>query len=62
MDAGRAGDGSRSRRGRRDPARNVRSTGEADAARAVTEKAARIVAAEVGRHTRGEPLAHCLNP
>lgn len=32
------------------------------ATRAVAEKAARIVAAEVGRHFRGEPLAHCLNP
>lgn len=32
------------------------------ASRAVAEKAARIVAAEVGRHYRGEPLAHCLNP
>jgi D-3-phosphoglycerate dehydrogenase len=31
------------------------------ASRAVAEKAARIVAAEVGRYTRGEPLAHCLN-
>jgi D-3-phosphoglycerate dehydrogenase len=34
----------------------------AGASRAVAEKAARIVAAEVGRHHRGEPLAHCLNP
>ncbi|GAA2459267.1 2-hydroxyacid dehydrogenase [Actinomadura vinacea] len=32
------------------------------ASRAVAEKAARIVAAEVGRFHRGEPLAHCLNP
>ncbi|MEW2353825.1 2-hydroxyacid dehydrogenase [Spirillospora sp. NPDC029432] len=32
------------------------------ASRAVAEKAARIVAAEVGRLHRGEPLAHCLNP
>jgi D-3-phosphoglycerate dehydrogenase len=32
------------------------------ASRAVAEKAARIVAAEVGRFRRGEPLAHCLNP
>ncbi|GAA3960177.1 2-hydroxyacid dehydrogenase [Actinomadura viridis] len=32
------------------------------ASRAVAEKAARIVAAEVGRYRRGEPLAHCLNP
>lgn len=32
------------------------------ASRAVAEKAARIVAAEVGRHHRGEPPAHCLNP
>ena len=31
------------------------------ASRAVAEKAARIVAAEVGRHFRGEPLLHCLN-
>jgi len=31
------------------------------ASRAVAEKAARIVAAEVGRHFRGERLAHCLN-
>jgi D-3-phosphoglycerate dehydrogenase len=34
----------------------------AGASRTVAEKAARIVAAEVGRHHRGEPLAHCLNP
>jgi D-3-phosphoglycerate dehydrogenase / 2-oxoglutarate reductase len=34
----------------------------AGASRAVAEKAARIVAAEVGRFHRGEPLAHCLNP
>jgi D-3-phosphoglycerate dehydrogenase len=32
------------------------------ASRAVAHKAARIVAAEVGRYTRGEPLAHCMNP
>lgn len=32
------------------------------ASRAVAERAARIVAAEVGRLHRGEPLAHCLNP
>ncbi|GAA2455146.1 2-hydroxyacid dehydrogenase [Actinomadura vinacea] len=32
------------------------------ASRAVAHKAARIVAAEVGRLHRGEPLAHCLNP
>ncbi|HEY8482761.1 MAG TPA: 2-hydroxyacid dehydrogenase [Spirillospora sp.] len=32
------------------------------ASRAVAEKAARIVAAEVGRLHRGEPLLHCLNP
>ncbi|MGD1225422.1 MULTISPECIES: 2-hydroxyacid dehydrogenase [Streptomyces] len=31
------------------------------ASRAVAEKAARIAAAEVGRWTRGEPLAHCLD-
>ena len=31
------------------------------ASRAVAHKAARIVAAEVGRHHRGEPLRHCLN-
>ncbi|MEV6396002.1 2-hydroxyacid dehydrogenase [Streptomyces sp. NPDC051907] len=30
------------------------------ASRAVAQKAARIAAAEVGRHVRGEPLAHCL--
>jgi D-3-phosphoglycerate dehydrogenase len=34
----------------------------AGASRTVAEKAARIVAAEVGRYDRGEPLAHCLNP
>lgn len=34
----------------------------AGASRAVAERAARIVAAEVGRLYRGEPLAHCLNP
>ncbi|GGV22224.1 2-hydroxyacid dehydrogenase [Streptomyces spectabilis] len=28
----------------------------------VAHKAARIVAAEVGRYLRGEPLAHCANP
>ncbi|GAA2073914.1 2-hydroxyacid dehydrogenase [Actinomadura alba] len=32
------------------------------ASRAVAEKAARIVAAEVGRYHRGEPLAHRLDP
>jgi D-3-phosphoglycerate dehydrogenase len=32
------------------------------ATRAVADKAARMVAAEVGRHLRGEPLAHCINP
>ncbi|MFG2479938.1 2-hydroxyacid dehydrogenase [Streptomyces fagopyri] len=31
------------------------------ASRAVAEKAARTAAAEVGRWTRGEPLAHCLD-
>jgi D-3-phosphoglycerate dehydrogenase len=31
------------------------------ASRAVAEKAARIVAAEVGRYVRGEPLAHCMS-
>lgn len=31
------------------------------ASRAVAAKAARIVAAEVARYARGEPLAHCLN-
>jgi D-3-phosphoglycerate dehydrogenase len=31
------------------------------ASRAVAEKAARIVAAEVGRYTRGETLANCIN-
>lgn len=31
------------------------------ASRAVAEKAARIAAAEVGRWTRGEPPAHCLD-
>jgi D-3-phosphoglycerate dehydrogenase len=30
------------------------------ASRAVAQKAARIAAAEVARHVRGEPLAHCL--
>jgi D-3-phosphoglycerate dehydrogenase len=34
----------------------------AGASRAVAERAARIVAAEVGRHHRGEPLRYCLNP
>ncbi|MET9451758.1 2-hydroxyacid dehydrogenase [Streptomyces cinerochromogenes] len=34
----------------------------AGASREVAHKAARIVAAEVGRHLRGEPLAHCANP
>ncbi len=34
----------------------------AGASRAVAEKAARIVAAEVGRYARGEALAHCMNP
>ncbi|GAA4148067.1 2-hydroxyacid dehydrogenase [Actinomadura keratinilytica] len=32
------------------------------ASRAVAHKAARIVAAEVGRYARGEALAHCMNP
>ncbi|GAA4066976.1 2-hydroxyacid dehydrogenase [Actinomadura miaoliensis] len=32
------------------------------ASRAVAHKAARIVAAEVGRYSRGEALAHCMNP
>jgi D-3-phosphoglycerate dehydrogenase / 2-oxoglutarate reductase len=32
------------------------------ASRAVAEKAARIVAAEVGRYRRGLPLANCVNP
>ncbi|MCP2164522.1 2-hydroxyacid dehydrogenase [Goodfellowiella coeruleoviolacea] len=34
----------------------------AGASKAVAEKAARIVAAEVGRWVRGEPLANCSNP
>ncbi|MCW2918363.1 MAG: hydroxyacid dehydrogenase [Actinomycetia bacterium] len=34
----------------------------AGASRAVAERAARIVAAEVGRYHRGEPLRYCLNP
>ncbi len=34
----------------------------AGASTAVAQKAARIVAAEVGRWARGEPLAHCANP
>ncbi|MFD9880969.1 2-hydroxyacid dehydrogenase [Streptomyces alboflavus] len=34
----------------------------AGASQEVAHKAARIVAAEVGRHLRGEPLAHCANP
>ncbi|MCP2260000.1 D-3-phosphoglycerate dehydrogenase [Streptoalloteichus tenebrarius] len=34
----------------------------AGASREVAHKAARIVAAEVGRYLRGEPLAHCANP
>jgi D-3-phosphoglycerate dehydrogenase len=34
----------------------------AGASKAVAEKAARIVAGEVGRWTRGEGLAHCANP
>ncbi|MFD9076920.1 NAD(P)-dependent oxidoreductase, partial [Streptomyces lasiicapitis] len=34
----------------------------AGASQEVAHKAARIVAAEVGRFLRGEPLAHCANP
>ncbi|MFI1801706.1 2-hydroxyacid dehydrogenase [Streptomyces sp. NPDC020379] len=34
----------------------------AGGSRQVAHKAAAIVAAEVGRHLRGEPLAHCANP
>ncbi|MFG2582772.1 2-hydroxyacid dehydrogenase [Streptomyces malaysiensis] len=34
----------------------------AGASREVAHKAARIVAAEVARYLRGEPLAHCANP
>ncbi|PZT70299.1 hydroxyacid dehydrogenase [Streptomyces sp. SW4] len=34
----------------------------AGGSRQVAHKAARIVAAEVGRFLRGEPLAHCANP
>ena len=34
----------------------------AGASRETAEKAARIVAADVGRFLRGEPLAHCANP
>ncbi|ARX88465.1 2-hydroxyacid dehydrogenase [Streptomyces alboflavus] len=34
----------------------------AGASQEVAHKAARIVAAEVGRYLRGEPLAHCANP
>lgn len=30
--------------------------------RAVAHKAARIVAADIGRCLRGEPLVHCANP
>jgi D-3-phosphoglycerate dehydrogenase len=34
----------------------------AGASRETAQKAARIVAAEVGRYVRGEPLAYCTNP
>ncbi|WP_102142269.1 2-hydroxyacid dehydrogenase [Mycobacterium hubeiense] len=34
----------------------------AGASRQVAHKAAQIVAADVGRYLRGEPLAHCANP
>jgi D-3-phosphoglycerate dehydrogenase len=34
----------------------------AGASRETAQKAARIVAADVGRYLRGEPLAHCANP